>query len=237
MTRAITVAAVLVALVLLVVGNGAAAPAQAITLTGTVGPDFTISLVNAQGNRVTTLDPGTYRIEVDDRSDFHSFHLRGPGVDERTDVVATGKVTWTVTFRDGVYVYQCDPHPDLRGQFVVGNPQQPPPPPPPSPPPPSGVTAKTKLVLTAGPSQVITLKTAAGQAVKRMKRGTYRVTVRDRSRLHNVHVQAPGYARATTLAYVGTQQWRVKLARVGTFRFLCDPHARFGMRGSARIVP
>ena len=237
MTRAIAVAAVLVAMILLVVGNGAAAPAQATTLTGTVGPEFTITLVDAQGNRVTRLDPGTYRIEVEDLSDFHTYHLEGPGVDERTEVTFTGKVTWTVTFRDGVYVYHCDPHPELRGQFVVGNPQQPPPPPPPSPPPPSVVTAKTKLVLTAGPSEVITLRTAAGRTVRQMKRGTYRITVRDRSRLHNARVRAPGYQRATTLAYVGTQQWRVKLARVGTFRFLCDPHASLGMRGSARIVP
>jgi hypothetical protein len=28
----------------------------------------------------------------------------------------------------------------------------------------------------------------------------------------------------------------VKLARVGTLRFLCDPHAVDGMRGSAKIV-
>ena len=130
MTRISAVLAALAAAVLLAAVNGSAAPAQAPTLTGTVGPDFSIALADAQGNRVTTLNPGTYQIEVDDRSDFHSFHLRGPGVDERTDVAFTGKVTWTVTFTDGVYVYQCDPHPDLRGQFVVGNPQQPPPPPP-----------------------------------------------------------------------------------------------------------
>ena len=242
MTRASAVLAALAAVVLVGAVNGSAAPAQAPTLIGTVGPEFTITLADAQGNRVTRLDPGTYTIEVEDLSDFHTYHLEGPGVDERTEVAFTGKVTWTVTFRDGVYVYHCDPHPDLRGQFVVGNPQQPPPPPPPSPspppppPPPSVVTAKTALVVTAGPSQVITLKTSAGRTVRQMKRGTYRITVRDRSRLHNVHVVAPGYARATPLAYVGTQRWRVKLATVGTFRFLCDPHARFGMRGSARIV-
>jgi plastocyanin len=63
------------------------------------------------------------------------------------------------------------------------------------------------------------------------------VTVRDRGRLHNAHVIAPGYNRKTSpLTYKGTQTWKVKLRRTGTLRFLCDPHARTGMRGSAKIV-
>jgi plastocyanin len=49
-------------------------------------------------------------------------------------------------------------------------------------------------------------------------------------------VIAPGYNRRTTLAFRGTQTWRVALRRTGTLRFLCDPHAAEGMRGSARIV-
>ena len=58
-----------------------------------------------------------------------------------------------------------------------------------------------------------------------MKVGTYTLTVRDRSRFHNAHVVGPGYNRKTTLAFVGTQRWKVRLARAGTLRFLCDPHA------------
>jgi plastocyanin len=211
---------------------GAAAPAQTPKLFGKVGPEFTIELRDAQGNRVTKLDPGTYAIEVEDVSDFHSFHLEGPGVEERTDVTFIGTVSWTVTFRDGRYTYHCDPHPTLAGMFTVGNPTTTPLPPKATAP----VTAKTRLVLTAGPAEVISLKSGAGKAVKTMKRGTYTVTVRDRSRLHNAHVRAPGFDRKTTLSFVGSQRWRVKLAKVGTLRFLCDPHASTGMRGSARIV-
>ena len=170
MSRALAVLAALGVAVLLGVADGAAAPAQNPTLTGIVGPDFTISLTDAQGNRVTQLNPGTYTINVDDRSDFHSFHLTGPGVDQRTDVTFTGQVTWTVTFQDGVYVFACDPHPDLRGQFTVGSPPPPPPPPPASPPPAGGTTAK-KLVVTAGPGYTITLRTPAGKTVKTLKRG------------------------------------------------------------------
>lgn len=211
--------------------SGSAAPTQAPRLFGEVGPEFEISLHDAQGNRVTKLDPGTYVIEVEDKSDFHSFHLEGPGVDERTDTTFTGTVEWTVTFRDGRYTYHCDPHPSLAGSFTVGNPSTTPPPTGPA-----AVTAKTRLLLTAGPAQLITLRTAAGKAVKTMKVGTYRMTVRDRSRLHNAHVRAPGFDRKTTLAFVGTRRWKVRLARPGTLRFVCDPHASLGMRGSAKIV-
>ena len=48
---------------------------------------------------------------------------------------------------------------------------------------------------------------------------------------------APGYNRRTgPLTYTGSQTWKVKLAKAGTFRFLCDLHALTGMKGSAKIV-
>jgi plastocyanin len=215
---------------------GAAAPVQVTTLFGVVGPEFTIALADAQGNRVTRIDAGRYEIEIDDRSDFHTFHLTGPGVDQRTEVAFTGKVRWNVTLTDGVYRYVCDVHPSgMSGTFTAGTPptDDPPPTPPPGG---GGITAKTKLVLTSGPAYAITLKTAAGKAVRSMRTGTYTVTVRDRSAIHNAHLIAPGYNRATRPpAYRGTQTWKVKLANAGTLRFLCDPHSR-RMKGSARIV-
>ncbi len=235
MSRLALAVAALAAIGLVAAATGGAAPRQTPTLHGSVGPEFEISLRDDQGNRVTKLDPGTYDVEVEDKSDFHTFHLEGPGVDERTEVEFTGKARWTVTFRDGNYVYHCDPHPSLRGTFVVGNPSTSPPPS--APPPPPAITLRTKLVVTAGPGSVISLKTSAGARVKTLKRGTYKVVVRDRSASHNVHLIAPGYNRKTTVAYVGTQTWKVKLARAGTLRFLCDIHARAGMRGSAKIVP
>jgi plastocyanin len=233
--RAVALAVSAVALAaLLGAADGSATRTQVPKLFGTVGPEFSISLSDAQGNRVTQLDPGTYEIEVDDLADFHSFHLEGPGVNERTEVEFTGKVTWRVTFRDGRYTYHCDPHPGLAGTFTVGNPPADPAPKPP----PRVVTSKTRLVLTSGPKEVITLKTPAGVAVKTMKRGTYTITVRDRSRLHNARVRAPGYNRVTKpLTYTGTQRWKAKLTKVGRLQFLCDPHAITGMKGSAKIVP
>lgn len=235
MTRLYAFVVALVAVALLGASGGSAAQAQEPKLVATVGPEFNISLTDAQGNRVTKLDPGAYEIEVRDRSDFHNFHLQGTGVNETTGVEFIGEATWHVTFRDGAYTFLCDVHPtSMRGTFTAGTP-------PTTTPPPSGggsaITAKTKLRLTSGPGFSITLKTAAGKTVKTMKRGTYTVTVRDRSRIHNAHLIGPGYNRATKpLTYTGSQTWKVKLARVGTLRFLCDPHALQGMKGSAKIV-
>jgi plastocyanin len=212
--------------------GGEATPSQSSKLHARVGPGFTISLTNDAGARVTKLDPGTYEIEVEDESEEHNFHLKGPGVDRATEIAGEGKELWTVTLRDGTYTYVCDPHSGtMKGSFTVGTVSTNPPPAA------TPVTPKSKLQLTSGPGFTITLKTAAGKSVASMKTGTYTVVVRDRSRIHNAHVVAPGFNRLTKpLTYTGTQTWRVKLARAGTFRFLCDPHA-LQMKGSAKIVP
>jgi len=230
MTRALAVGAAAAAALLLGAADGAAVSNQNPTLFGTVGPGFAITLEDARGYRVTELVPGAYDIEVEDLSEFHSFHLEGPGVDRATAIDGTGKETWTVVLQAGSYVYHCDVHPSsMRGTVVAAYP----PPPPPSQS--SAITAKTKLVLTSGPGFTITLTTAAGKSFKSMKRGTYTVVVRDRSRLHSAHVKAPGFNRATGIPYVGAQTWKVKLAKVGTLRFLCDAHPA-SMRGSRKIV-
>jgi plastocyanin len=136
-----------------------------------------------------------------------------------------------VNLQDGTYRYLCDPHPSqMNGSFTVGTGGTTLPPPATGP-----VTSATRLQLTSGPGFAISLRTAAGKAVRTMRTGTYTVTVRDRSRMHNAHLRGPGYNRSTTVPFVGTQTWRVRLARTGTLRFLCDPHAA-QMKGSARIV-
>jgi plastocyanin len=229
MIRVFLVAAAAVAL--LPVANGSAAPSDNPKLFGTVGPGFTITLHDAQGARVTKLDPGMYDIEAKDLSDLHSFHLRGPGVDLPGDIDGTGTTTFTATFQDGTYVYFCDAHASsMRGTFVVGTP------PPTVPSVPAGtITAKTKLVLTAGPGFKITLLTAKGKSFKAMKRGTYTVVVHDRSAQHDAHLTAPGFNLKTTIPFVGTRTWKVRLAKAGTLRFGCDAHP-LSMHGSRKIV-
>ena len=208
-----------------------AAPAVATAkeLRATVGPGFTIALIDETGRFVTHLDPGEHTIHVDDRSIDHSFHLVGPGVNRATQIDAIGMETWTVTLTDGVYRYFCDPHSDsMFAEFAVGSATLPTPPPPQ----PTSPQA-TRLVATVGPGATISLRTAAGARVRALRAGTYTVLVRDRSRVHNFRLTGRGVRRATGVAFVGTRTWRVTF-HPGTYRFLCDPHAR-AMRGSFRV--
>jgi len=202
------------------------AMAQNPRLEATVGPGFTISLKLPGGAPATQLDPGTYDIDVRDLSDFHNFHLTGPGVDETTTVAFQGTVTWTVTFREGRYRFQCDPHSaDMNGSFVVGNP---PPVPTPSPKP-----SVTKLVAAIGPGNTITLRTGAGGMVHRLKAGVHVITVRDRTRKHNFHLSGAGVNRRTGIVQVTTVTWRVTLKK-GTLRFFSDAAAK-KLRGSVMV--
>ncbi len=230
MTRAVTLVVALAVAALLGAADGAATQAQSTTLTASVGPGLTISLRTAGGAAVTRLNPGTYTINVNDQSEFHSFALSGPGgVSEDSGIAFIGMVSWTVTLTNGTYTFRCLAHPtSMRGTFAGGSAGTPPV---------KTITPSTRLVVTSGPAQVISLKTAGGAAVKQMKVGTYNVTVRDRGAVHNVHLRGPGYNKKTApLTYRGTQKWKVALKRAGTLRFLCDPHASLGMKGSAKVV-
>ena len=194
----------------------AALTAPANQLVGTVGPDFTITLVRAGGGLVTQLDPGTYAIEVSDLSPDHNFHLTGPGVNQTTEVLQTGTFNWNVNLVEGRYTLVCDPHAlQMRQAFVVGNP--PPETTPPKPPP----ATVPKLVATVGPRNTISLRSGTGAVLTSLKAGTYSITVRDRSRLHNFHLVGKGVNRKSTLAGMSTLTWRVRL-QAGVLRFYSD---------------
>jgi hypothetical protein len=108
----------LLATALVVAGS---APAATKTLSGSVGPGFTISL-KYKGKKVSKLTPGRYRIRVSDKSDFHNFHITGPGVNRRiTTVDFEGTKSRTFRLKKGTYRYVCDPHSDeMKGSFKVG---------------------------------------------------------------------------------------------------------------------
>ena len=83
-------------------------------------PDaYTMSLVDAEGERVETLPAGRYDVVVSDHSAIHNLHLRGPGVEESTGVTSSGTTTWSVTLRPGEHTYVCDPHPGMTARFSV----------------------------------------------------------------------------------------------------------------------
>jgi plastocyanin len=95
------------------------ATASTPTLTGTVGPGFTITLKKGV-TKVTKLTKGTYVIKVSDKSNIHNFRLKGPGVNKTTSLGGTGTSTWKVTLKPGTYTYVCDPHATImKGTFKV----------------------------------------------------------------------------------------------------------------------
>jgi hypothetical protein len=184
---------------------------QGRTLTGTVGPGFTITLQDASGARVQHLDAGAYTVVVNDLGDIHNFHLSGPGVNQLTAIEDMGPVTWNVTFRDGIYTYECDPHSSsMRGRFAVGSATLPTPTP-----------APTRLSGRVGPGAKITLTNAAGRRATKVKAGRYRITVRDVSRSDNFHLTGPGLNRKTGVRFRGTTTWTVSL-KAGRYVYRSD---------------
>jgi hypothetical protein len=184
----------LVLVAVLLPGSGHAADP---VLLGRVGPGFSISMTNAAGVTVSRVLPGSYSIQVRDLSPDHSFHLSGPGVDKFTDIAGTGNVTWDVTLVDGTYTFLCDAHPaTMKGTLKVGV----------APPPPKKLTGRV------GPGKVLSLKNAAGAAVKSLAAGTYKLTVRDSTKADNFHVLGKGVNKKTGVKFKGSVTWTVRFA-------------------------
>jgi hypothetical protein len=215
--------------------SGRAAHRAGGTLHGTVGPAFTIVLVDASGARVTHLDPGSYTIQVDDLSPGHNFHLFGPGVDLATDVLGTGTVTWNVTFTDGAYAFVCDPHVgEMSGGFMVGSSTStntsggsgaasaassrtttPSPAVQPATPAANESAAPADRRVSTAPLAVVRAMltpSAIAIAPTSLKAGTYALIVRDRSRTRGFWIAGDGVTRRTTRPRVGTIRWQINLA-------------------------
>jgi plastocyanin len=88
----------------LALASSTSAATNANTLTGTVGPGFTITM------NKKTVKAGTYVITIHDLASIHDFHLTGTGVDRKTSVPGTGTTKWTVKLKKGTYHFVCDPH-------------------------------------------------------------------------------------------------------------------------------
>ena len=195
-------------------------------LVATVGSHdgFNISLKDAAGNVVRHLDPGTYTIQVHDLSTLHDFHLFGSGVDQATSVDNIVDTTWTVTFVDGTYTFQCDAHPTLmHGSFTVG-----------------AVTTPTPLQLkgSVGPGRSISLRNAGGTKITSVTGPTSAViTVNDRSKVDNFHLTGPGVKKATGVGFRGRVTWKVTLSP-GTYVYRSAKHrARARVQGALRSRP
>ena len=205
-------------------GARSAAPPQPLVATvgdPSVPETFRISLRDANGNPVTHVDPGTYTIDVHDYATTHNFHLRGPGVDQASDIEGTTTTTqWVVTFGNGTYTYVCDAHPlQMRGAFTSGTAVTPPKP--------------KRLNARVGPGKRIALTTTSGARVKSVKAGAYRITVRDLTRADNFHLIGPRVNRKTSIRGTGTTTWSVRF-RSGPVRYRSDATKR--LRGSFAVV-
>jgi plastocyanin len=104
-------------------GTTAASGGSGATLVGSVGPGYTITLTR-DGKTVTSLAPGTYTFEVDDKSDIHGFTLEqedGDVEQEITPVAGEGTKRVTVELTAGEWKYYCPPHEaQMNGSFSVG---------------------------------------------------------------------------------------------------------------------
>ena len=102
-------------------GSVGSAQAAVSVLSGSVGPDFTISLKDGKGKPVKALKSGRYTISIRDRASIHDFRLSGPGFDKViTTIGFVGSKRITVTLRKGTYTYVCDPHAGImHGSFKV----------------------------------------------------------------------------------------------------------------------
>jgi plastocyanin len=162
------------------------------TLQATVGPGYAINLTQ-NGVKVTHLDPGTYTINVNDQADIHNFDLFGPGVKESTGIDTIGTTTWTVTFTDGTYNYNCDAHPgSMNGKFTVGAVQTTTT----TAPPPAPVKVRARARLTARTVAVTATATKIASLDFGLWKGTKRVAhATGKAKVKTVKLKAPSAGR------------------------------------------
>ena len=95
--------------------------------------------------------------------------------------------------------------------------------------------ALPKLTGTVGPGFTITMK-RLGKPFKTIKRGTYSITVSDKSNIHNFRLKGPGLNKQITmLSQTGSKTVTVTLKK-GRYTYQCDPHVLQGMKKTFRVT-
>ena len=104
----------------LIASSTASAKGMGTGLRGEVGPGYSIEVKNGSRD-LKTIKAGTHTIKIQDKSTFHNFRLKGPGLNKSTTVAFQGETSWRVKLRPGTYTYQCDPHAlaGMKGHFRV----------------------------------------------------------------------------------------------------------------------
>lgn len=98
----------------------------------------------------------------------------------------------------------------------------------------AAIQKSTGLTGEVGPGFTIEVKQGS-KDVKTLKAGTYTIKVQDKASIHNFHLKGPGLNKSTTVPFVGTQTWTIKL-KAGTYTYQCDPHASAGMKGTFKVT-
>src|SRR5438270_11811897 len=82
------------------------------------------------------------------------------------------------------------------------------------------------LVGVVGPHDAfsISLSDESGNAIKNLAAGTYSVTIKDESTIHDFHLSGAGVDKTTGIGSTGATTFSVTFSP-GHYTFLCDPHA------------
>jgi plastocyanin len=88
----------------------------------------------------------------------------------------------------------------------------------------ASLASTPKVTGTVGPGFTIAL-TSGGQKVTKLKAGTYKIAINDRSTKHSYGLDGPnGFAKDfTSVSYKGSKTFTVKL-KPGTYKFYCSAH-------------
>ena len=84
--------------------------------------------------------------------------------------------------------------------------------------------AAPKLIGKVGPGFTITL-TSGGKKVTKLKAGSYRFVITDKSSIHDFVLAGPGgfNKELTGVAFQGTKSFTIKLKK-GKWKYYCAPH-------------
>jgi plastocyanin len=121
MKRRLLALGVVVAIAAALTTTAFARHSSTLTLVGTDGPGYTITLT-VGGKKVVRLKAGTYKFVLHDRAAIHAWSLDGPNgfAKDLTAVPFVGTKTVTLNLKAGKYKFYCPPHEAMMfGHFTV----------------------------------------------------------------------------------------------------------------------
>jgi hypothetical protein len=80
----------------------------------------------------------------------------------------------------------------------------------------------------------ISLSDEAGNAITNLAAGTYSITIKDESTIHDFHLRGAGLDKVTGIGSTSTTTFSATF-KPGSYSFLCDPHAS-SMHGAFTVT-